>query len=154
MSAPTVALSDQFLSIYLVPLLAISFVLLAAAIGVGFYLVPAGTGFALGPSTCGLGEQAAEVAIAGAVGDEEALFALIRERLGPSRLFTVASKPFYQVADRVLGSHFLEDIADFIAGRVLSLLDAELRRIMKFAGTTDIASIQSRDELLVASLLN
>ena len=31
--APTVALSDQFLSIYLVPFLAISFVLLAAAIG-------------------------------------------------------------------------------------------------------------------------
>ena len=30
-----------------------------------------------------------------------------------SRLFTVASRPFYQVADRVLGSHFLEDIADF-----------------------------------------
>jgi anion-transporting ArsA/GET3 family ATPase len=30
-----------------------------------------------------------------------------------SRLFSVASKPFYQVADRVLGSHFLQDIADF-----------------------------------------
>ena len=30
-----------------------------------------------------------------------------------SRLFTVASKPFYQVADRVLGSGFLQDIADF-----------------------------------------
>lgn len=30
-----------------------------------------------------------------------------------SRLFTVASKPFYQVADRVLGSRFLEDIAEF-----------------------------------------
>ena len=30
-----------------------------------------------------------------------------------SRLFTVASKPFYQVADRVLGSGFLHDIADF-----------------------------------------
>jgi anion-transporting ArsA/GET3 family ATPase len=32
-----------------------------------------------------------------------------------SRLFTFASKPFYQVADRVLGSRFLEDIADFFA---------------------------------------
>ena len=31
--APTVALSDQFLGIYLIPFLAISFVLLAAAIG-------------------------------------------------------------------------------------------------------------------------
>lgn len=30
-----------------------------------------------------------------------------------SRLFTFASKPFYQVADRVLGSRFLEDIAEF-----------------------------------------
>lgn len=30
-----------------------------------------------------------------------------------SRLFTVASKPFYQVADRILGSRFLQDIADF-----------------------------------------
>jgi anion-transporting ArsA/GET3 family ATPase len=30
-----------------------------------------------------------------------------------SRLFTVASKPFYQIADRVLGSGFLHDIADF-----------------------------------------
>ncbi len=30
-----------------------------------------------------------------------------------SRLFTLASKPFYQVADRVLGSRFLQDIADF-----------------------------------------
>ncbi|WP_162942144.1 ArsA family ATPase [Desertimonas flava] len=30
-----------------------------------------------------------------------------------SRLFNVASKPFMQVADRVLGSHFLQDIAQF-----------------------------------------
>ena len=30
-----------------------------------------------------------------------------------SRLFTAASKPFYQVADRVLGSQFLQDIAEF-----------------------------------------
>ena len=30
-----------------------------------------------------------------------------------SRLFTVASKPFYQVADRVLGCGFLQDIAEF-----------------------------------------
>ncbi len=32
-----------------------------------------------------------------------------------SRLFTVASKPFYQIADRVLGSRFLQDIAEFFA---------------------------------------
>jgi anion-transporting ArsA/GET3 family ATPase len=30
-----------------------------------------------------------------------------------SRLFTLASKPFYQIADRVLGSRFLQDIAEF-----------------------------------------
>jgi anion-transporting ArsA/GET3 family ATPase len=30
-----------------------------------------------------------------------------------SRMFTVASKPFYTVADRILGSQFLQDIAEF-----------------------------------------
>ena len=30
-----------------------------------------------------------------------------------SRLFALASRPFYQVADRVLGSQFLEDISEF-----------------------------------------
>ena len=30
-----------------------------------------------------------------------------------SRLFTFASRPFYDIADRVLGSRFLRDIADF-----------------------------------------
>jgi anion-transporting ArsA/GET3 family ATPase len=30
-----------------------------------------------------------------------------------SRLINMASKPFYQVADRILGSQFLEDIAEF-----------------------------------------
>ncbi len=30
-----------------------------------------------------------------------------------SRLFTAASRPFYQVADRILGSRFLQDIAEF-----------------------------------------
>ncbi len=30
-----------------------------------------------------------------------------------SRIFTVASRPFYQVADRILGSRFLQDIAEF-----------------------------------------
>jgi anion-transporting ArsA/GET3 family ATPase len=30
-----------------------------------------------------------------------------------SRVFTMASKPFYTVADRILGSQFLEDIAEF-----------------------------------------
>ena len=30
-----------------------------------------------------------------------------------SRLFTMASKPFYQIADRILGSGFLRDVGDF-----------------------------------------
>jgi anion-transporting ArsA/GET3 family ATPase len=30
-----------------------------------------------------------------------------------SRVFTIASKPFYTVADRILGSQFLQDIAEF-----------------------------------------
>ena len=30
-----------------------------------------------------------------------------------SRVFALASKPFYQVADRILGSRFLQDIAEF-----------------------------------------
>lgn len=30
-----------------------------------------------------------------------------------SRLFTFASKPFYQLADRILGSRFLQDVAEF-----------------------------------------
>jgi anion-transporting ArsA/GET3 family ATPase len=40
---------------------------------------------------------------------------LLRWLLAPyrSRIMSVASKPFYQVADRILGSQFLEDIAEF-----------------------------------------
>jgi anion-transporting ArsA/GET3 family ATPase len=40
---------------------------------------------------------------------------LLRWLIAPyqSRLFNVASKPFYNVADRILGSQFLQDIAEF-----------------------------------------
>src|ERR671917_2078426 len=40
---------------------------------------------------------------------------LLRWLLAPyrSRIYNVASKPFYQVADRILGSAFLQDIAEF-----------------------------------------
>jgi anion-transporting ArsA/GET3 family ATPase len=40
---------------------------------------------------------------------------LLRLLIAPyrSRMMNLASKPFYQVADRVLGSQFLEDIAEF-----------------------------------------
>ncbi|MEZ5258449.1 MAG: ArsA-related P-loop ATPase [Ilumatobacteraceae bacterium] len=58
-----------------------------------------------------------------------------------SRLFTVASKPFYQIADRVLGSRFLQDIAEFFvlfqtmeAGFVQRAHDVE--RLLTDPGTT------------------
>jgi anion-transporting ArsA/GET3 family ATPase len=40
---------------------------------------------------------------------------LLRLLIAPyqSRLVNIASRPFYQIADRVLGSQFLEDIAEF-----------------------------------------
>jgi anion-transporting ArsA/GET3 family ATPase len=40
---------------------------------------------------------------------------LLRWLLAPyrSRIMTMASRPFYQVADRILGSQFLQDIAEF-----------------------------------------
>src|ERR671917_2157494 len=40
---------------------------------------------------------------------------LLRWLLAPyrSRIMSVASKPFYQIADRILGSQFLQDIAEF-----------------------------------------
>jgi anion-transporting ArsA/GET3 family ATPase len=40
---------------------------------------------------------------------------LLRWLIAPyrSRMFTAASKPFYSVADRVLGAQFLQDIAEF-----------------------------------------
>lgn len=60
-----------------------------------------------------------------------------------SRLFTFASKPFYQVADRVLGSRFLQDIAEFFvlfqtmeAGFVSRARDVE--RVLTDDGTTFI----------------
>jgi hypothetical protein len=40
-------------------------------VGVGLHLVPSGAGLALGPSTCGLGEQSAEVAVAATVTGQE-----------------------------------------------------------------------------------
>ena len=40
---------------------------------------------------------------------------LLRWLLAPyrSRIMTMASRPFYQIADRILGSQFLQDIAEF-----------------------------------------
>ena len=39
--------------------------------------------------------------------------ALAHRRRYRNRIMTMASKPFYTVADRILGSQFLEDIAEF-----------------------------------------
>ena len=43
-----------------------------------------------------------------------------------SRLFNLASKPFNQVADRVLGSRFLQDIAEFFI--LFQAMEARVRR--------------------------
>jgi len=58
-----------------------------------------------------------------------------------SRLFTIASKPFYQVADRVLGSRFLQDIAEFFT--LFQTMEAgfvarakEVERLLADDGTT------------------
>ncbi len=58
-----------------------------------------------------------------------------------SRLFTFASKPFYQVADRVLGSRFLQDIAEFF--NLFQTMEAgfvarakEVERLLSDDGTT------------------
>jgi anion-transporting ArsA/GET3 family ATPase len=44
-----------------------------------------------------------------------------------SRLVNVASRPFYQVADRILGSQFLEDVAEFFS-LFQSMYDGFVRR--------------------------
>ena len=43
-----------------------------------------------------------------------------------ARVLNVASRPFYQVADRILGSQFLEDIAEFFL-----LLPVDVRRVRR-----------------------
>ena len=53
---------------------------------------------------------------------------LLRMLIAPyrSRMVNMASRPFYQVADRVLGSQFLEDIAEFFI--LFQTMYAGLRR--------------------------
>ncbi|MDO8364198.1 MAG: ArsA-related P-loop ATPase [Actinomycetota bacterium] len=58
-----------------------------------------------------------------------------------SRLFTMASKPFYQVADRILGSRFLQDIAEFFVlfqtmERGFVARAKEVERLLTDDGTT------------------
>jgi anion-transporting ArsA/GET3 family ATPase len=65
-----------------------------------------------------------------------------------SRLFTVASKPFYQVADRVLGSRFLQDIADFFV-----LFQAMERGFVRRAREVEALLVDPRTAFVVVTTL-
>ncbi|MGI9031880.1 MAG: ArsA family ATPase [Ilumatobacteraceae bacterium] len=65
-----------------------------------------------------------------------------------SRLFTAASKPFYQVADRVLGSGFLRDIADFFV-----LFQAMEQGFVKRARAVEALLGDPRSTFIVATTL-
>lgn len=65
-----------------------------------------------------------------------------------SRLFTVASKPFYQVADRVLGSRFLQDIADFFV-----LFQAMERGFVRRAREVESLLVDPRTAFVVVTTL-
>ena len=65
-----------------------------------------------------------------------------------SRLFTVASKPFYQIADRVLGSRFLQDIAEFFI-----LFQAMERGFVGHANEVERLLVDHRSTFVVVSTL-
>ena len=65
-----------------------------------------------------------------------------------SRLFTAASKPFYQVADRILGSNFLRDIAEFFI-LFQKMEDGFVRR----AAQTEAMLADSRTTFVVVTTL-
>jgi anion-transporting ArsA/GET3 family ATPase len=65
-----------------------------------------------------------------------------------SRLFTMASKPFYQVADRVLGSRFLQDIAEFFV-----LFQAMERPFVDHARSVERLLADPRTTFIVVSTL-
>jgi anion-transporting ArsA/GET3 family ATPase len=65
-----------------------------------------------------------------------------------SRLFTFASKPFYQIADRVLGSRFLQDIADFFV-----LFQAMETGFVKRAKEVEALLVDPRSTFVVVSTL-
>jgi anion-transporting ArsA/GET3 family ATPase len=65
-----------------------------------------------------------------------------------SRLFTMASKPFYQVADRVLGSRFLQDIAEFFM-----LFQAMERGFVEHAREVEQLLADPRTTFIVVSTL-
>jgi anion-transporting ArsA/GET3 family ATPase len=65
-----------------------------------------------------------------------------------SRLFTAASKPFYQVADRVLGSRFLQDIAEFFI-----LFQTMEKGFVARAGEVERLLVDPRTSFVVVSTL-
>lgn len=65
-----------------------------------------------------------------------------------SRLLTVASKPFYQVADRILGSNFLKDIADFFV-----LFQRMEEGFMRRAADTESMLADARTTFVVVTTL-
>ncbi|MEX0846562.1 MAG: ArsA-related P-loop ATPase [Ilumatobacteraceae bacterium] len=65
-----------------------------------------------------------------------------------SRFFTVASKPFYQVADRVLGSRFLQDIAEFFI-----LFQTMEQGFVARAGEVERLLVDPRTSFIVVSTL-
>ncbi|HEY5664718.1 MAG TPA: ArsA-related P-loop ATPase [Ilumatobacter sp.] len=65
-----------------------------------------------------------------------------------SRLFSIASKPFYQIADRILGSRFLEDVAEFFV-----LFQAMERGFVEHAGEVESLLGDPRTTFVVVSTL-
>jgi anion-transporting ArsA/GET3 family ATPase len=65
-----------------------------------------------------------------------------------SRIFSAASKPFYQIADRILGSHFLRDIADFFM-----LFQAMEKGFVKRAKQVEALLADPRTAFVVVSTL-
>ncbi len=65
-----------------------------------------------------------------------------------SRLFTFASKPFYKVADSILGSRFLQDIADFFV-----LFQAMESGFVKRAKEVEALLVDPRTAFVVVSTL-
>ncbi len=65
-----------------------------------------------------------------------------------SRLFNAASKPFYQVADRILGSNFLKDVAEFFV-----LLQKMEAGFVRRAGETEAMLADARTTFVVVTTL-
>lgn len=65
-----------------------------------------------------------------------------------SRLFNAASKPFYQVADRILGSNFLKDVAEFFV-----LLQKMESGFVRRAGETEAMLADARTTFVVVTTL-